>query len=228
MPAKRRSAGGFIEVRVHQRGQRRDRRRGVARPRPGSTGRSRARRAASSPRWATWRSPSPARPAARISMAAAKDFASLVSFTAGRACRPVASRITASPNTQSAGRRVGHDWKSSAVCRTAARSEPPGRLGRRHHRALDDRGVADHHPRLPLGREQLDRHLAVGLGPAEVDEDRHALRRPDALDRRGSRRHRCRARRRGCRRRGRPAPRRRPSAGPCRRRPGPRPANARR
>ena len=69
---------------------------------------------------------------------------------------------------------------SSATALTCVERAAARRLGRRHHRALDDRRVADDDPLAPFRLQHLDRHLAVGLGAAEIDEDGDALRRPGA------------------------------------------------
>ncbi len=44
-------------------------------------------------------------------------------------------------------------------------------LGRRHDGTLDDRRVAHYDASAPYLRQHLDRHLAVGLGAAEIDEN---------------------------------------------------------
>ena len=106
------------------------------------------------------------------SMRQRKLLASLVSLTDGRACSPTGCFI----NTDLAaldslmGRSTRH--RVLRPCCAPRRGSTRRRLGRRHDRALDDRRVADHHPVAPVGRQHLDRHLAVGLGPAEIDEHR--------------------------------------------------------
>jgi len=53
---------------------------------------------------------------------------------------------------------------------------------RRHHAPLDDRRIADDDLALALGRQHLDRHLAVGLGAAEIDEDRNTFFGPGIVN----------------------------------------------
>src|ERR1700733_4773811 len=73
------------------------------------------------------------------------------------------------------GKFLGHG--SYLLKRTAARS-----LGRRHDGSFYDRCVAHDDQISSFGLQHFDRHLAVGLGAAEVDENGDALRRPRFVD----------------------------------------------
>src|SRR5947207_7736013 len=61
------------------------------------------------------------------------------------------------------------------------------RFGRRHDGSLYNRRVADDDPIAARFRQHLDRHLAVGLRAAEVNQNGDALLGPCPLDRRHDR-----------------------------------------
>src|SRR5246127_727531 len=115
-------------------------------------------------------------------------LASLVSLTDGRACRPTSCRIRtdalslfmplypASCRRELFGRASHHIQRCSRC-----------RFGRRHHRALHHRRVANDNAAAPRFRQHLDRHFAVGFGAAEVNQDRNSLLRPRLVDRRHDR-----------------------------------------
>src|SRR5579883_411784 len=85
---------------------------------------------------------------------------------------PIFAILTASTGSQFLGDRP------HLLQRAAA-----GRFRCRHHRALDNGRVAHDNHLPPLRLQHLHRHLAVGLGAAEIDQDRDALRRPGVVDR---------------------------------------------
>src|SRR6266480_3411181 len=57
------------------------------------------------------------------------------------------------------------------------------RFGRRHDRALHNRRVTNHDAGTARFRQHFNRHLAVGFGATEIDQDRDAAFRPRPLNR---------------------------------------------
>ena len=117
-------------------------------------------------------------------------LASLVSLTDGRACRPT-SWVDAAPSLSALGVIVSPPLMPATALRpcaaTSSSDGAAGGFGRRHHRALDDRRIADDDRAVRARRQHLDRHLAVGLGAAEIDQDGDAGVRPGLVDRRQDR-----------------------------------------
>ena len=170
--------------------------------------------------------------ASATSTSAAKVLASLVNFTDGRACRPTSwvIRTVASAVADIIASSLIHAGDSSCAVATTSRATrrrtPRSRPSPRPRRSARCRSTILLRARLA---DHLDRHLAVGLGAAEIDEDRDARLRPGRVDRLHDRLDAgAEAAVADCRRTRRAAPRRRPSGAPCRRCPRRPAANARR
>src|SRR6516225_8322128 len=122
---------------------------------------------------------------ARMEIWAWNRLASLVNFTAGRACMPTACTsltlpVANGPFTEVSSISISNHrfgrlssagsqflgYRPHLLQRAAA-----GRLGRGHDGALDDRRVADDNHLAPVRLQHFDRHLAVRLGPAQIDQD---------------------------------------------------------
>src|SRR5262245_40177495 len=117
----------------------------------------------------------------------AKDLASWVSFTDGRACRPTALVSRAEATRAELG--MACSFMTPLLCRQLfgrALDDLEGRAARSfggsHDGSLHDRCVAHHHVGPASLVEHLDGHLAVGLGTAEIDQDRHSRARPCPFD----------------------------------------------
>src|SRR5205807_7729921 len=103
-----------------------------------------------------------------------KDGCSRAKAVRRRASRSAASTILAG--------HLLHLACAQRGCRHGLEVALDRRLDRGDHRTFHERRVAEQHATVAVG-ELLDRHLGAEHGAAEVDEDQHALRPADLLDR---------------------------------------------
>ena len=173
----------ILEIPLHQADQRSHRGRGIdalgaekedgvlAAPWPPSPSRCSWRRSTGRPRTG----PS--------SIRAWKLLASLVSFTDGRACSPTAWSSTTEPSACCDGRDHLNSRRPQSLRRCAGprrASSPPKPRSPPSPRPRRSGALQTTTRSLPAVGQHLDRHLAVGLGAAEIDQDRDARLGPGA------------------------------------------------
>src|SRR6266702_3992092 len=83
-----------------------------------------------------------------------KPFASLVNLTDGRACSPTSCRMS-----------------TDALSLFITLALHQTRVSRCHHRALDNRRVANHNAGASRFGQHFNRHLAIGFCATEVDQN---------------------------------------------------------
>src|SRR6266849_1133681 len=119
-----------------------------------------------------------------ISIRDSKAFASLVNLTEGRACNPTSCRISTDARTLFMALAPASDRRQFFGGTThGLKRSSRSRFGRSHHCPFNDGRVANDDAAAARFGQHFDRHLAVGLCAAEVDQNGDAAFRPRPLDR---------------------------------------------